>query len=155
MDCVGECECHSNALDDEDAGNIMKKLHIRHYSVITFELECYFEAYVGDGYCNDENNYQSCGFDGGDCCLEQVKTAFCYECLCLEDGGIQNSVAAPSMLLAFEFTLEIIDDLAFQLSVLTLLIKMMDFAMTIIMFLHVILMVETVVYIHGTGKSFA
>ena len=26
VDCVGECECHSNALDDEDAGNIMKKI---------------------------------------------------------------------------------------------------------------------------------
>ena len=26
--------------------------------------------YVGDGYCDDQNNNEECGFDGGDCCQD-------------------------------------------------------------------------------------
>ncbi|CAM9504736.1 unnamed protein product, partial [Ascophyllum nodosum] len=30
-------------------------------------------AYIGNGYCNSENNNEACGWDGGDCC----------ECTCI------------------------------------------------------------------------
>ena len=69
---------------------------------------CGVPFYFGDGYCDDENNNEGsffvcclysaihdflwqcasnsldCGFDGGDCCGEHVKTDFCSACKCLE-----------------------------------------------------------------------
>ena len=42
--------------------------------------------WIGDGFCDDGNNYSWCQYDNGDCC--QLETAsenvneFCYECLC-------------------------------------------------------------------------
>ena len=48
---------------------------------------------IEDGYCNDENNNAGCGFDGGDCCGPDVKTAYCSECQCL--GENITSKAAP------------------------------------------------------------
>ena len=38
--------------------------------------------YIGDGICDDENNNESCQFDGGDCCGPDVVTDFCVECIC-------------------------------------------------------------------------
>ena len=38
--------------------------------------------YIGDGWCDDENNNESCGFDGGDCCGPNVNTQYCTECIC-------------------------------------------------------------------------
>ena len=40
----------------------------------------------GDGYCDDENNTEECGFDGGDCCDNDRPNwnHFCQECDCLE-----------------------------------------------------------------------
>ena len=35
-----------------------------------------------DGVCNDENNYEACFFDGGDCCGSNVNTTDCSECQC-------------------------------------------------------------------------
>ena len=32
--------------------------------------ECPYPTWQGDGYCDDENNVESCDFDGGDCCLD-------------------------------------------------------------------------------------
>ena len=49
--------------------------------------------WIGDGYCDDENNNAGCGFDGGDCCGPDIKTAFCTECQCL--GENITSKAAP------------------------------------------------------------
>ena len=34
--------------------------------------ECGDASFVGDGYCDDANNLESCGFDGGDCCRNDV-----------------------------------------------------------------------------------
>ena len=48
---------------------------------------------IGTGYCDDENNNAGCGFDGGDCCGPNVKTAHCSECQCL--GENITSKAAP------------------------------------------------------------
>lgn len=39
-------------------------------------------TYKGDGYCDDINNNADCEFDGGDCCLDPVKTTYCTECIC-------------------------------------------------------------------------
>ena len=47
-------------------------------------------AYIGDGYCDDENNNLLCGYDGGDCCGANVNTLYCSECLCL-DGSTPSS----------------------------------------------------------------
>ena len=38
--------------------------------------------YIGDGYCDDQNNVESCGYDKGDCCGDDVQKDYCTECLC-------------------------------------------------------------------------
>ena len=40
--------------------------------------------YKGNGYCNDENNFAACEYDGGDCCGDEVKTKWCNDCLCVD-----------------------------------------------------------------------
>ena len=40
--------------------------------------------YIGDGYCDDENNNDDCNFDGGDCCGPNVNTQYCTQCICNE-----------------------------------------------------------------------
>ena len=55
-----------------------------HYSLTK---GCENPYYYGDGYCWDENNNEACFFDGGDCCLSNLLTAFCTECQCLEGSG--------------------------------------------------------------------
>ena len=52
-----------------------------------------FPHYIGDGWCEDENNNAGCGFDGGDCCGPDVKTSYCSACECL--GENIPSTAAP------------------------------------------------------------
>ena len=51
---------------------------------ITGPVAC-SQGWVGDGYCDDINNNVGCNFDGGDCCGPNVNTAYCLECLCLEE----------------------------------------------------------------------
>jgi hypothetical protein len=41
------------------------------------------QDWIGDGFCNDNNNNVGCNFDGGDCCGSNVYTDHCTECLCL------------------------------------------------------------------------
>ena len=41
--------------------------------------------YVGDGYCDDQNNNADCHFDQGDCCGNNVTTTYCTHCICFED----------------------------------------------------------------------
>ena len=43
--------------------------------------------FIGDRFCDDINNNLACTYDGGDCCLSNINTAFCTECQCLEEGG--------------------------------------------------------------------
>ena len=38
-------------------------------------------AFIGDGFCDDENNNKNCFFDGGDCCFN-VRDEFCSDCAC-------------------------------------------------------------------------
>merc|ERR1711997_706547 len=45
------------------------------------------DQWIGDDYCDDENNNAACGFDGGDCCQENPIDGwdqYCSDCLCLE-----------------------------------------------------------------------
>jgi len=48
---------------------------------------CEFPSFSGDGYCDDGNNSEECGFDGGDCCASEKKDEwdkYCTECACKE-----------------------------------------------------------------------
>merc|ERR1719444_758031 len=45
--------------------------------------------WIGDGYCDDENNNAECFFDAGDCC-SYIMTGwdnYCQECACKETFG--------------------------------------------------------------------
>ena len=37
-------------------------------------------SYIGDGYCDDDNNNDACQFDGGDCCDQTtiMWNSYCY-----------------------------------------------------------------------------
>ena len=41
-------------------------------------------SWIGDGWCDDENNNEGCHFDGGDCCGPNVNTQYCTECICYQ-----------------------------------------------------------------------
>ena len=38
--------------------------------------------FIGDGYCRDDLNIESCSYDGGDCCGSNVNTQYCTDCIC-------------------------------------------------------------------------
>ena len=42
----------------------------------------YYNDWIGDGECDDATNNAECGYDGGDCCGDDVETDFCNECIC-------------------------------------------------------------------------
>ncbi len=44
---------------------------------------CQLPDIVGDGYCDDETNTFICGFDGGDCCGDNIIGGNCHQCMCL------------------------------------------------------------------------
>jgi len=48
--------------------------------------DCATPQWFGDNYCDDENNTPECGFDGGDCCDNEMEgyTNYCNACECLE-----------------------------------------------------------------------
>merc|ERR1712088_130368 len=56
---------------------------------------CGFPQWQGDNYCDDENNNAGCGYDGGDCCGDDVNTQYCSACECL-DPSEQPTTAAPA-----------------------------------------------------------
>ena len=47
--------------------------------VTSKEAPC-IESYIGDGYCDDDNNNEACQYDGGDCCDNSSPNwnAYCY-----------------------------------------------------------------------------
>ena len=51
--------------------------------------------YIGTGYCQDANNNAGCGFDGGDCCGPDVKTAYCSDCECLGENIASKAAPGP------------------------------------------------------------
>ena len=42
--------------------------------------------WLGDGFCDDGTNTESCNYDGGDCCGDSVSLDYCEDCLCHEGG---------------------------------------------------------------------
>ena len=38
--------------------------------------------WIGDGFCDDANNFEECNYDGGDCCGINVQKNFCVNCTC-------------------------------------------------------------------------
>ena len=49
-------------------------------SITTIFLDCSNPGafnWIGDGYCNHQNNNAYCSYDGGDCCGENVNMFFC------------------------------------------------------------------------------
>ena len=42
-------------------------------------------GYIGDSYCDDENNNPECNYDSGGCCGPNVNTQYCTECICYAD----------------------------------------------------------------------
>ena len=52
----------------------------------TEELDCSVVQldYVGDDYCDDISNTENCGWDGGDCCGNNLNYDYCDVCECLD-----------------------------------------------------------------------
>ena len=46
-------------------------------------LSCNSEDLINDGYCDDITNTMICNYDGGDCCLSNIRTPYCTDCKCL------------------------------------------------------------------------
>ena len=57
---------------------------------------CGFPQWVGDNFCDDENNNEECGWDGGDCCGNNVVTQYCTICACLDPNGIVPNTTSPN-----------------------------------------------------------
>merc|ERR1712066_1033131 len=58
---------------------------------------CGSPQWFGDSYCDDNNNNEACGWDGGDCCGDDVNTQYCTACECLDpNGGGSAPTAAPT-----------------------------------------------------------
>merc|ERR1712047_27727 len=57
---------------------------------------CGSPNWVGDNFCDDENNNADCNFGGGDCCGDDVNTQYCSACECLEGSTAAPTTAAPT-----------------------------------------------------------
>ena len=44
------------------------------------------DEWIEDGFCDDENYYEECNYDGGDCCGDSVNTDYCTVCACNYTG---------------------------------------------------------------------
>ena len=51
--------------------------------------------WIGDNYCDDENNNVDCSYDGGDCCGCNVNTQYCQVCQCLDPNGSGGGTTCP------------------------------------------------------------
>merc|ERR1711962_1649639 len=66
-------------------------------------IECK-DDWIGDNYCDDQNNNSECGFDGGDCCQEEPAEGwdeYCSDCSCIEipettDGPTEGPTVVPT-----------------------------------------------------------
>merc|ERR1719225_981819 len=61
---------------------------------------CDSPQFVGDNNCDDGNNNEGCGWDGGDCCGDSVNTQFCSACECLDPNGGDNGTNEPPTLMS-------------------------------------------------------
>ena len=48
-------------------------------------VDCPFENWKSDGQCDDINNKEVCGYDGGDCCGGDAVNQYCFDCNCLSN----------------------------------------------------------------------
>ena len=95
----GECDDGNNTEDcDFDGGDCCTDTEQEHCTFCECKdpghenyvknqtmLDCEKPNRVGDGHCDDGNNYSECDFDGGDCCIDTTH-AYCDDCLCKEPG---------------------------------------------------------------------
>ena len=51
--------------------------------------------WIGDAYCDDENNNMDCSYDGGDCCGCNVNIEVCNVCVCLDPNASGGSTTCP------------------------------------------------------------
>ena len=45
-----------------------------------FQMASCISDYIGDGYCDSDNNLGACSWDGGDCCFETCVDSYYYYC---------------------------------------------------------------------------
>ena len=64
------------------------------------KIGCAFAAWVGDGYCDDITNNLICNYDGGDCCLSNITTHYCRECICIERSTGDTSISSADPFLS-------------------------------------------------------
>ena len=88
----GDCDLHNECQDGLHCGsnNCPASLGFDSEVDCCFPCpgSCGFPSYVGDDYCDDENNNCGCEWDGGDCCGSDVNTDYCNDCDCLDpDAG--------------------------------------------------------------------
>ena len=50
-------------------------------------LGCIVPSWRGDNYCDDGNNNEGCGYDGGDCCGSNANKTYCQKCQCLDPNN--------------------------------------------------------------------
>ena len=53
------------------------------HTTTTTDVSCQ-QSWIGDNVCDDENNFEGCQWDGGDCCGSNVNTDYCSSCECLD-----------------------------------------------------------------------
>ena len=52
--------------------------------------------WIGDTFCDDDNNNLDCNYDGGDCCGPNVDTTYCIGCQCLNDATtVSHTTTTP------------------------------------------------------------
>merc|ERR1719211_397131 len=56
---------------------------------------CGSPQWFADNYCDDDNNNEECGWDGGDCCGDVVNTQYCSACECLDPNGTPAACGSP------------------------------------------------------------
>ena len=74
--------------------NIFKYIYNIIYPIMTY-IQPKLPPRFGDNYCDDENNNEACGWDGGDCCGDNVNTQFCSACECLDPNGGDDGTTDP------------------------------------------------------------
>ena len=58
---------------------------------------CGSPQYLGDGYCDDDNNVCGCNWDNGDCCtVDETANDHCSVCMCLDRTSVHYATAPCS-----------------------------------------------------------
>ena len=69
---------------------------------VTISPDCFLN-YLGDSYCDDDNNFSYCNYDYGDCCLTVKNPVtgnnvdnYCESCLCKSnETGYPSTFGTP------------------------------------------------------------